>query len=421
MSERLAWVDASAGVAGDMLLGALMDAGAPLDAVRSAVEAVVPGSVEVTGHLVTRAGLRATKIDIVPLVDPPPHRSWADVEALLDAADLPAGIAGRSRAVFGRLAEAEGRVHGVPTATVHFHEVGALDSIADVVGVCAAVENLGLGRLVLSPVALGSGRVRTAHGDMPVPVPAVIELAQGWPVISGGEWELATPTGMALATTLCDGSGDLPPMTVERVGTGAGSRDVPGRANVTRVVIGTAAQTPSSPTDVMTVLEANIDDLDPRLWPSVLSRLLGTGASDAWLTPTVMKKGRPAHVLSVLARPETVPVLRGLMISTTTTLGVREHTVSRYALPRRWVQVSLEPETGAEIAVKVGHRDGVVVRVTPEFDDVARYAEQTGGTEVDVLGAVVQRAAELGYRVGAALPDQNRLYDMAPRVDAAEG
>ena len=295
------WVDASAGIAGDMLLGALLDAGASLDAVRSAVGAVVPGEVAVRTSTVTRAGLRALKVDVESLGEGHPHRSWTRIRTLLESADLPTAVREPALAVFARLADAEGRVHGIPPDDVAFHEVGSWDAIADIVGVCAALADLGVGRVTASPVAVGSGRVRAAHGDLPVPPPAVLELARGWQVLAGGEGELATPTGMALLRALADGCGALPPLAVAAIGIGAGARDTAGRANVVRVVVG-APDGAAPTTSEMWVLETNVDDLDPRLWPTVLSALLAAGAADAWLVPILMKKGRPAHTLCVLDR-----------------------------------------------------------------------------------------------------------------------
>ena len=239
MTGLQAWIDASAGVAGDMLLGALIDAGADLAAVQRAVDAVIPGSVRIVRADVTRAGLRALKVDVQPLVDNPPHRTWAEIASLLAALAPP--VRERATAVFARLAAAEAHVHGVPIEEVHVHEVGALDSIGDVVGVCAALVDLGVETVSAGEVALGSGRVRTAHGELPVPAPAVAELARGWRVRSLGSGELATPTGMALLRALALTCADLPRMTVESVGVGAGGRDVAGRANVVRVLIGSRA------------------------------------------------------------------------------------------------------------------------------------------------------------------------------------
>ena len=390
------WIDASAGIAGDMLLGALLDAGASLEAVTSAVAAVVPDEVDIRASTVTRAGLRALKADVQSRVPSHPHRSWADIRAVLGSADLPTPVRTSALDVFGRLADAEGRVHGVLPDEVHFHEVGSWDSIADIVGVCAAVADLGIARITAGPVAVGSGRVRAQHGDLPVPVPAVLELARGWQVVAGGEGELATPTGMALVRALADECGPLPPLAVVAVGTGAGGRDVPGRPNVVRVVLGTPSSgTPA--TTAMWVLESNVDDLDPRVWPTVLSALLEAGAADAWLVPVLMKKGRPAHTLCVLSRAGDRETLRDAVFALTSTLGVREIPVSRVALDRAWRAVPLR---GGEVRIKVGLRGGRIVQASPEFDDVAALARARGLPVRQVLDEAVAAADAAGLRPG---------------------
>ncbi|MFD0503219.1 nickel pincer cofactor biosynthesis protein LarC [Streptomyces chiangmaiensis] len=320
------------------------------------------------------------------------------MRALIEDAELPEPVRDRALAVFGRLAQAEGRVHGVSADEVHFHEVGAWDSIADVVGVCAALHSLGISRLSASAVALGSGRVRTAHGEIPVPVPAVLELSAGWQVVSGGAGELATPTGLALVTALASECGALPPMSLESTGVGAGTRDTPGRPNVVRVVVGTPVA--EGGRDEL-VLEANVDDLDPRLWPGVLAALLAEGASDAWLVPILMKKGRPAHTLCVLAPVERAAALREAMFRETSTIGVRETAVRKTALERTWVHV---PLLGATVPVKVAHRDGEILQATPEFDDVAALARKLGMPVRTVLEAAVAAAVDQHLIPGAELP-----------------
>jgi len=392
------WVDASAGIAGDMLLGALLDAGASLDAVRSAVAAVVPGEVVVRTSAVTRAGLRALKVDVESTGDGHPHRSWARIRALLGSADLPTAIRDPALAVFARLAEAEGRVHGIPADDVHFHEVGSWDAIADIVGVCAALVDLGVDRVTAGPVAVGSGRTRAAHGDLPVPVPAVLELARGWQVLGGGEGELATPTGMALLRALADSCGPIPPMEVAAVGIGAGGRDTGGRANVVRAVVGAAAVADAPTASDMWVLETNVDDLDPRLWPTVLAALLAAGAPDAWLVPILMKKGRPAHTLCVLAHDADREALRDRVFALTSTLGVRETPVSRTALQRDWRAVTVP---GGEVRIKVGLRAGRIATATAEFEDAAALARTRGVPVRRVLDEAAAAAEAAGLGPGA--------------------
>jgi len=399
---RHVWVDASAGVAGDMLLGALLDAGASLDAVQTAVDAVVAGAVAVEVCTVTRAGMRATKADVRMLVDDPPHRDWRTVRTMLHDAALADRVRRDALAVFGRLADAEARAHGINAEDVHFHEVGALDSIADVVGVCAALADLGVDSLSAGEVALGSGTVRMAHGRIAVPGPAVVELSRGWRVRGDGPGELTTPTGMALVVTLAQACEDLPAMTLETSGSGAGTRDTAGRPNLTRVLVGDrTGAAPAASGQAGVVLEANVDDLDPRLWPGVLSALLGAGAQDAWLAPIAMKKGRPAHVLTVLGTPETAPRLRSVVHAQTSTIGLRQTKVEKHALPRTWTPVDVD---GQRVRIKISHERGTVVRATPEFEDVAAAAAATGRPTVDVLAAAGAAAVAGGLVPGARVP-----------------
>ncbi len=394
-----AWVDATAGVAGDMLLAALVDAGAPLAVAQGAVDAVIPESVRLESRLVSRAGIRATKVDVHPTVEDQAHRSWRDIQALLEHADLAAGVREQARRVFQRLAGAEARVHGVAADEVHFHEAGSWDSIADVVAVCAALDRLGVTSVSCSAVALGSGRVAASHGDLPVPVPAVLEMSAGWRVLSGGEGELATPTGMALLTTVAQESCDLPAMSVRSVGVGAGTTDVPDHPNVVRVVLGDRGDRPAQPDDpvIMSVLETNVDDMDPRVWPTVLASLLDAGAADAWLVPIVMKKGRPAHTLAVLAPVHLRDALRRLIFELTSTIGVREVAVTRIALDRFWVPL---PVPGGQVRLKVAHRGGEVLHATPEFDDAAEVAAERSIPVRRVLEEAVAAAEREGFVPG---------------------
>ena len=268
-----------------MLLGALVDAGVPLEVPAEAVAALPVERIRLVTEQVSRHGLGATRVH-VHAPDSPHHRTWPDVQALLAEAELAPAVREGALAVFARLAVAEGRVHRISPDDVHFHEVGALDALADVVGVVAGFAHLGLTRLSASPVALGSGSARSAHGVVPIPGPAVLELLAGIPVVAGPvPAEMCTPTGAALVAHLVDEWTTLPPMRVERVGMGAGGRDPAELPNVVRLVLGVPGDAaPTAPV----VLETNVDDLDPRLWPGVLDTLFAAGASDAWLTPILM-------------------------------------------------------------------------------------------------------------------------------------
>jgi uncharacterized protein (TIGR00299 family) protein len=384
----IGWLDCGSGASGDMLLGALVGAGVPLEVLDAAVGQVAPERVTLRTEAVQRAGLAATRVHVAA-PESHVHRTMGDVRDLLLGADLAADVRARSLEVFERLATAEGAVHGIPADDVHFHEVGALDAIADVVGVCTGLVHLGLDRLVCSTVGVGSGTVRAAHGLLPVPPPAVVELLRGWASAAGpAERELCTPTGAALLTSWATGQGPQPAMVVDRVGIGAGGADLPSHPNVVRLLVGEPVQA-SGPGVAQLLLEANVDDLDPRLWPALLERLLATGAVDAWLTPILMKKGRPAHTLSVLADPSAREDLLDVVFAESSTIGVREHTVSKLALVRETTTVDVD---GRPVRVKIARRRGRVVNVQPEYDDVALAASVTGVP----LKVVLARAAAAG-------------------------
>lgn len=398
VGSTTAWFDCSAGASGDMLLGALLDAGAPLPAVQRAVDAVVPGSVRLRVERVQRCGMAATKVHVD--TDPsPPHRTWRSIRAVLAGAALPGPVRERAQSVFASLARVEAAVHGVAVEEVHFHEVGALDAIGDVVGVCTAYHELGVDRASATPLVLGSGTVSTAHGELPVPAPAVLGLlaAYGAPARSGDfPFEMCTPTGAALVLSLCSGWGGMPPMQVLATGAGAGSRDLPRAPNVLRVVLGKAvealADEEAFASSRATVVEANVDDLDPRIWPHVLAGLMALGAYDAWLTPVLMKKGRPAHTLSVLCPPSALPGVRTLLVTETSSIGLREYQVVKRELEREFGTVDVG---GAEVRVKVARLLGRVVNIQPEYEDVAAAARELGLPVKQVLAGSIAAAEGL--------------------------
>jgi pyridinium-3,5-bisthiocarboxylic acid mononucleotide nickel chelatase len=387
-----------------MLLGALIDAGADLAVVQQAVDAVIADSVRLATRTVTRAGQHASQISVEVIARDVPVRQWTAIENLITTAVLAPSVRDRALLSFDRLAEAEARIHHLPKDRVHFHEVGALDSIADIVGVAAALHDLQIDTISASTVAVGSGRLESGtHGDLGVPVPAVVELATGWRIVAGGPGELTTPTGMALVSTLAERCEDLPPLTLQASGAGAGSRDTPGRPNLTRVLIGERVTHPDddlSEADVL--IEANVDDLDPRLWPGVLTSLISAGAADAWLVPIIMKKGRPAHTVSVLARADQAADLRSLLLSVTSTIGVRETRVRKTALPRGWVDLTV---AGSCISIKIAYVDGTIRQVTPEFDDLERAADEHGLAPLTLLEQATMAATAAGLVTGAAVPE----------------
>ena len=366
----IGWVDGQAGASGDMLLGALVDAGVPLEVLNGAVDQLDLG-IELSVSEVTRGGLGATKVDVQAPDDDASTRTWADVRALVEPLDGD----GTALEVFRRLAEAEAAVHRVPVDLidqVHFHEVGGHDALADVLAVTAGFAHLGLTALHCSTLSLGAGTATGSHGPVPVPGPAVLALLAGLPVRAGlSPRESTTPTGAALLATLVTCWGELPPMTVTRTGTGAGSRDPDEVANVLRLVLGDPLQHKGS----ALLLETNVDDLDPRLWPHVLARLLESGADDAWLTPILMKKGRPAHTLSVLCASGVAEAVRATVFQETSTLGLREVAVSKQALARSESTVVVD---GQVIRVKTATLGGRAVNTSVEWDDVVAAAAVLG-------------------------------------------
>jgi hypothetical protein len=386
-------VDAGNGAAGDMLLAALIDAGADLEAVRSGLRGLAVGPLDVTMGQVRRHGLRALHADVrVPPDDV--TRDLGDVTAILSAAALPEAAREFALAVFGRLARAEARVHGVDVSRIHFHEVGALDAIADVTGCALALHGLGLlgsAVRVVSPVAAGSGTVRAAHGPLPVPVPAVLELLTeaGAPLRSHpASMELCTPTGAALLTTLATGWGPMPSCVPSAVGTGAGTADPEGHPNVVRVVVGDTDEAGGAADWASAELrrvDSTVDDLDPRLWPDVLESLRTAGAADAWCSPALMRKGRPGQVLSVLVGPERLDAVCRVVFEQTTSLGVRISSVERRSLRRDRVEVTSGAVT---VGVKRGLLGDRVVTVQPEYDEVRAAAEASGRPVAEVLAEV---------------------------------
>lgn len=392
----IGWVDASSGASGDMLLGALLGADVPVEVIAGAVAAVAPEHVALKPEPVVRNGFAAIRCH-VEVADSHTHRTWKDIAGLLTDAHLSDGVRLRAHNTFERLAAAEAKVHGTSVDDVHFHEVGALDAIADVVGVCAGLEHLRLDELVVSSVAVGSGAVQGAHGTMPVPPPAVAELLRGRPSYAGDvAMEMCTPTGAALLTSNATSFGAQPAMSVTEIGVGAGGRDPEGHANVLRLFVGQPIVEPSTEpsgthhrehgTNQPLLVEANIDDLDPRLWPDVIAALLKAGASDAWLTPILMKKGRPAHTLHVLVAGDKAEQVRSEVFRQTSTIGVREIAIGKHALDREMHTVMVD---GHAVHVKLALDKGSVVNAQPEYDDVARVADATNRPIKDVLAQAI--------------------------------
>ena len=364
----LCYLDAFSGISGDMLVGALADAGADQGAIIGALGLLETGAA-LSFERVKRCGIGATKFH----VDAPEthaHRHLTHILKMIDGADLPERAKQNSTAVFQRLAEAEAAVHQVPIERVHFHEVGAADSIADIVGACVAFELLGVTSIVSAPLNVGSGTASTAHGVLPVPAPATAALLRGKPIYSDGPAvELTTPTGAALAVTLAREFGGLPPLKIAATGYGAGGHDFPDRANVLRVILGESSGAAEATS--IAVLEANIDDLSAQILAYAMDRLLEQGALDVTLQPIQMKKGRPGTLLRVLARPEDREAMAATIFAETSTLGLRTYAAERRVQARHWVDVQTPH---GKVRVKVSSEGAYA----PEYEDCRRIALASG-------------------------------------------
>ncbi len=391
---RVAYFDCPSGASGDMLLGALVDVGAPLEAVAAALAGLPVSGYRLEARRVQRAGIAATKVD-VPLDDrEQPHRSLSTILGLIRASGLPESDIDRGAAVFTALAEAEAKVHGVNVEEIQFHEVGAVDAIVDVLGVIVALRLLGVEACFVSPLPAGAGTARTAHGEIPVPGPATLELlARARAPIAapreGERFELVTPTGAALLTTL--GRFERPAMRLERVGYGAGGRDTPGRPNVLRCWLGEAAGEATFAQREMRLLETNIDDMSPELFGWALERLFAAGAVDAWCTPIQMKKNRPAVMLQALCPPEAEAAVVHALLRETSTLGVRVREVRRVEAERE--SLSVQTPLGPARA-KVKRLPGEPPRAAPEYDDCRELALQHGLPLAEVYRIVSDAAAK---------------------------
>jgi len=378
--SRLVYFDGASGASGDMVLGAVVDLGLPLDRLREDLASLPLPGYRLESTRVSRSGLAATKVDVHVEEEKPAHRHLGDIVRLLEESRLPADVKERAEALFVRLAEAEAAVHGTSPERVHFHEVGAVDSIVDIVGGVLALRWLEADRFVSSPLNVGSGTVKMAHGVFPVPPPATARLVSGVPVYGEGEGELLTPTGALLLTAHATEYGPLPPMKIEKTGHGAGTRETEGRPNVLRLLVG--EETRGATVDRVLVLETEIDDASPQLLGPLLDQLLAAGAKDAFFTPVQMKKGRPGVLVTVVAPPERRGAVEELLFRETTTLGVRHQEWDRTVLER---EVSTVETDYGPIRVKIGRRGGTVYNAWPEFDDCQRAAAEKGVPVKQVL------------------------------------
>lgn len=382
---RLAYLDCVGGIAGDMLLAALLDAGASADLLRSVPERLRLGPVEIRSERVERHGVGALHVEVVQPPSPPP-RTWRAMRELVEAGDLPPRARARALGAFRRLAEAEAKIHGSDVDHVHFHELGGVDTLVDICGAALLLEELGVARVICSPLPYTRGLVEAAHGVLPVPAPATVELLRG-AIVHGveGTRELVTPTGAALAAELAESFGPPPALVLERVGYGSGSDDFPERPNLLRVLLGTAV----APAAAVVLIETNLDDLIPELVPDAVERCFAAGALDVWTVPAQMKKGRPGLVLSALARPAAEEAVAAAILAETSALGVRISRLERRELEREERTVEVE---GEPVRVKVGLLDGRVVNLAPEHDDCAAVARRSGRPVKSIWAEALARA-----------------------------
>jgi uncharacterized protein (TIGR00299 family) protein len=386
--SRVLYIDCIGGVAGDMLLGALLDAGADVEAVRRGLEGLEVDGLTVTTEPAVRHGIAATRA-IVGGAEGQPHRHWSSIRAQIDAAGLPERARTVAQEAFRRLAIAEGRIHAIDPELVHFHEVGAVDAIGEVCGVALALDDLGIDRVVCSPLPAGRGFVDAAHGRLPLPAPATLALLEGAPVYGVEiELELVTPTGAALVAAVAESYGPLPKMTLAGTGYGAGTRDLAAVPNVVRAIVGVGAASAAT----VSLIEANLDDLIPELAPDAAAACFAAGALDVWTAPAQMKRGRPGFVISALARPQDERAVADAMLRETSTLGVRIAHLDRIELDResRTVEVAGEP-----VRVKVGRLAGKIVNLAPEHADCERAARILGEPVKTVWARALAAAHEV--------------------------
>jgi len=376
------------GISGDMIMGSLLDLGLSLDDLRAGLEKLNVKNFSVSARKVVKSGVSATKFD-VEMGEEHSHRHLSHIVKIIEGSELTPGVKERAVAIFRRLAEAEAKVHGTTVEKVHFHEVGAIDAIVDIVGACIGLELLGVKEIYCSPLNVGTGFVDCAHGTMPVPAPATAELLRDIPIYSNQvSGELVTPTGAAIVSTLAKEFGPMPAFRIRGIGYGAGSKDFKGTANVLRALqCEFVAEASVTPADRVVVLEASIDDMNPQICGHLLDRLLSSGALDVFTSPVQMKKNRPGLLLTVLAPMHLADALGSQIFEETTTIGIRYHETERRVLERE-VEV-VECEFG-NIKVKVSKLNGKIINFAPEYEDCRQAALTRGIPYKWVQSRVVQ-------------------------------
>ncbi|HTT33431.1 MAG TPA: nickel pincer cofactor biosynthesis protein LarC [Methylomirabilota bacterium] len=390
---KLAYFDCFSGISGDMTLGALVDAGCGVAYIRAELSGLqVPGW-EISAEKVWKNGMAATSVK-VKTEDQTKHRSLSMILEILRNSQLAPAVRERASAIFTKLGEAEARVHDVPLEKIHFHEVGAVDAIVDIVGACIGFHALGIEKFACSALNVGSGTAHMAHGILPVPAPATANLLQGKPTYANGvQKELVTPTGAAIVATLCDSFGPQPAMSVSAIGYGAGATDLEGQPNVLRIMIGEAAERAVAGFDEeISVIEANLDDMNPQIYGYFLEKALTAGALDVYTTPVQMKKNRPGVLLTVLCKPQDTNTLMSLIFAETTTFGARTYRAQRRTLPREFVNVSTE---FGDVRIKVSRVNGRILHVAPEYEDCRKLAVEKNVPLQRVISEAF-RAYEIG-------------------------
>ena len=385
---KLAYFDCFSGISGDMTLGALVDAGCDLELLRSGLQGLqVPGWT-ISSEKVWKNGMSATFIRVVT-EDQTKHRSLSAILEIFEKSQLSESVRKNAAAIFRKLGEAEASVHDVPLEKIHFHEVGAVDAIVDIVGACIGFDALGIQKFACSPLNVGGGTAKMAHGVLPVPAPATAKLLQGKPTYSNGvQKELVTPTGAAIVSTLCDSFGPQPQMTVSSIGYGAGSTDLEVQPNVVRIMIGEADEkvVPGFDEEIA-VIEANLDDMNPQIYGYLLEKALAAGALDVYTTPVQMKKNRPGTLLTLLCKPQDTNSLMSLVFAETTTFGARTYRAQRRTLPRESVNVHTQ---FGDVRVKLSRVNGRILHVAPEFDDCRKLAVEKNIPLQQIIGEAVR-------------------------------
>ena len=388
---KIGYFDLISGASGDMLLGALVDAGVGIERLVAAIQPLGLPGWELRARSVTRNGFRATKVDVMAVEKEAPERHLSEILALVTNSSLPENLKAEACAIFKRIGEVEARIHNTDVDSVHLHELSGIDTLVDVVGTLAGIHLLEIENVIVSPLPLGRGLGRSAHGPLPLPAPATLALLEGFPVV-GSElsFETVTPTGAALLTHLADSFGPIPEMRLQATGYGAGSRDLP-VPNVLRLLVGESSSGGTATIETLVMLETNIDDLNPQVYDYLMERLFAAVALDVTLTPIQMKKNRPAIQVGILCRLEQSSDLEAILFAETSTLGIRKQMVERHALPRSFQTV--ETPYGP-VRVKRAEWQPGKVRAVPEYEDCKRLAEASGVPLREVYEAALKRSEE---------------------------